>query len=90
MDEKIKQYLHDELNILCLIDHPYVVQYVESFEDEKYLYIVMEYCPGQELFKHIEETGKFTEKEAASIVYKVIEALNHIHAQGIVHRDLKP
>jgi len=67
-----------------------VVQYVESFEDEKYLYIVMEYCSGQELFKHIEQKVKFTEQEAASIIYKIIEALNHIHSLGIVHRDLKP
>ena len=50
----------------------------------------MEYCPGQELFKHIEEIEKFTEAEAAKIVYKIIEALNHIHSLGIVHRDLKP
>ena len=34
--------------------------------------------------------GTFTELEAAQIIYKTIEGVNHCHASGVVHRDLKP
>ena len=72
------------------MDHPYVSTYVESFEDEKYIYIIMEYCSGKELIEHIMDRKSFSEKEAAQYAYKIFEALNHIHAAGVVHRDLKP
>ena len=57
--------IREELDTLCELDHPYIATYVESFEDKKYLYIVMEYCDGQEMFKFIEKKGHFTEDEAA-------------------------
>ena len=44
-----------ELKVLYKLDHPYVIQYIESFKDEKYIYIVMEYCDGQELCALMEE-----------------------------------
>ena len=47
------------------MDHPYVTTYIESFQDEKYIYIIMEYCTGKELFEHILEKKSFSEKEAA-------------------------
>ena len=82
--------LREELDTLCELDHPYITTYVESFEDQKYLYIVMEYCEGQEMFLYLEEKEQFTEKNAASTMYKVLEGLNHVHSIGVVHRDLKP
>jgi serine/threonine protein kinase len=73
-----------------MVDHPNVVNYIESFQDDKYIYIVMEYCPGEDLLKHIQKEGFNNEKEVAKIAFKLFEALNHIHSVGIVHRDLKP
>ena len=90
MDAGLRAQVREELKVLCDLDHSYVVQYIESFEDEKYLYIVMEYIQGQELFKHMETKGVLTEQEAANTIYKIIEALSHIHSCGIAHRDLKP
>ena len=58
--------------------------------DEKYIYIVMEYCDGKELFALLEEKKILGEKEAANIVFKVIEGLNHLHTSCVAHRDLKP
>lgn len=53
--------MHEELAILYKLDHPYICQYVESFEDEKYIYIIMEYCPGKILMDRLDEKGRFTE-----------------------------
>lgn len=86
----LKEMMHDELKILYKLDHPFICQYIESFEDEKYIYIVMEYCPGKVLMSRLEEQGTFTEYDAAKAIYKIMEGLNHIHNVSVVHRDLKP
>jgi calcium-dependent protein kinase len=39
-----------ELHALSLLDHPGIVKFHETFEDDVFVYIVMEYCDGGELF----------------------------------------
>ena len=41
LSDVLKEQLAEEVEALCLIDHPFVVKYIESFRDEKYIYIVM-------------------------------------------------
>ena len=50
----------------------------------------MQLCDGVDMFKYMEENGKFSETEAAYFIRKILEAVNHIHSIGVVHRDLKP
>lgn len=50
----------------------------------------MEYCSGGELFERIIKKEHFTEKEAASIMYKLFHAVNYLHNINICHRDIKP
>jgi len=40
--DEIEQ-LKDEINILKSLDHPNIVKYYETYENSKYMYIVMEY-----------------------------------------------
>jgi calcium-dependent protein kinase len=44
--EKLKQ----EVIFLRRLDSPNIVKYYETYEDQDYVYLVMEYCPGGELF----------------------------------------
>jgi len=62
----------------------------EVFETDEFLYIVTELVTGGELFDRIVSKGSYTEKDAAALVVKFLEALDYIHDKGIVHRDLKP
>ena len=39
-----------EVKILHSLDHPNIVKYYETYDDKKYIYLVMEYCPKGELF----------------------------------------
>lgn len=39
----ILERVRDEISVLSMLDHPNVINYVESFEDQRYMYIVMEY-----------------------------------------------
>ena len=50
----------------------------------------MEYLKGGELLQRIRQQKNFSENEAASIMKKLISAVNFMHYQGVVHRDLKP
>lgn len=53
---KLKDHLdsiREEVRILSGLDHPNIVKYYETYDDIKYMYLVMEYCPGGELFDKI-------------------------------------
>jgi calcium-dependent protein kinase len=50
----------------------------------------MEFCQGGELFEHLISVGKFSEKDAATIVRQILSAIKHLHDKNIAHRDLKP
>eukprot|EP00958_Prasinococcus_capsulatus_P005947 scaffold569_cov408-Prasinococcus_capsulatus_cf.AAC.41 len=67
-----------------------VVEFQGSFEDDEFVYIVMEKCEGGELFDRIIKKGKYTEKDAAVLVSQMLKVIAECHLQGIIHRDLKP
>ena len=53
---KLKDHIEsikEEVRILTTLDHPNIVKYYETYDDIKYMYLVMEYCPGGELFDKI-------------------------------------
>ena len=50
-----------EINIMRELDHPNVLKLFEFFEDNRYIYLVMELCEGGELFDKIIEKGHFSE-----------------------------
>ena len=54
--EKDIKLLEEELFILRQVDHPNIVKYYETYIDEKYIYLVMEYIGGGELFDKIANT----------------------------------
>ena len=59
--------IKEEISILSKLDHPNIVKYYETYDDPKYMYIVMEYCNGGELLDRLtfQEKKSFTEFEAA-------------------------
>ena len=42
--------IREEIRILQTLDHPNIIRYYETFENNNFMYLVMEYCPGGELF----------------------------------------
>lgn len=90
MSEHTRNQMREELNVLHKVDHPHVVKYVQSFEDDKYLYIIMEYIQGHDLYMNMDTNGIYSEQAAARLIYRILEAFNHIHSAGVVHRDVKP
>ena len=80
----------EEMAIMKLLDHPNIVRLYETFEDARFVYLVLELCTGGELFDRIVADGKFTEQSAAIAVQQMLRAINYMHQNYIMHRDLKP
>ena len=68
LNEREKDFLREEIQIIRLITHKNIVQIKETFENEKNLYIVMEQVRGGELFEHI-KMYELDEKEVATCMY---------------------
>lgn len=79
-----------EIMIMKEMDHPNIVKLFETFEDKKYLYLVLELCEGGELFDEIIEQGCFSEHDAARYMSQILGAILYMHKHHITHRDLKP
>lgn len=81
-----------EIEIIKTLDHPNIVKYYETYQNNEFLYIVMEYCPGGDLFDLITKKSKgqaLKESIVADIMYDLLKAINHCHETNIVHRDIK-
>lgn len=83
-------FMRRELEVLQMVDHPNITRLYETFEDEKYLHLVIELCTGGELLDRLLEQGMLSEAEAAHTLRSVLSAVHHLHTLQIVHRDLKP
>lgn len=91
--ERIKNklfLLEREVSILLKLDHPNIISFIETYQDFKYYYLVMEYCSGGELLDRIVKSKHLNEAECCKIMKKLFSAVNYIHHKKIAHRDLKP
>jgi calcium-dependent protein kinase len=82
--------LMKEVEILSCLDHPNIIKFYETYQDQYYFHLVMELCTGKEVFDQILEEGYITEQRVAQIIYKVTSAICYCHSIGITHRDIKP
>ena len=84
--------LKSEVEILSELDHPNIVNYFGTFEDDFYIHIVMEYLKGYDLFKviSIKNYTGFDENDMSIIIFQLTKALYFIHSKNIIHRDIKP
>ncbi|XP_053313734.1 serine/threonine-protein kinase Nek3 isoform X2 [Spea bombifrons] len=85
------QESRQEVILLAKMKHPNIVKFVESFEAEGHLYIVMEYCDGGDLLEAIKrQRGKLLpEKTVLHWFVQMCLAVQHIHEKRVLHRDIK-
>ena len=79
-----------EIEIMQDISHPNVINLFEIFDEPKKMNLVMELVTGGELFDRIVAKGNYSEKDAATCMSQLCQALDYLHTKKIVHRDLKP
>jgi len=89
-DEEKKQAFLKEVGIMRDLDHPNICKLLETYEQGRFMFFVMEYCEGREVFDRIMEHGMIAEHTTADIVKQSASALKYAHNRGIAHRDMKP
>ncbi|KAJ3323357.1 hypothetical protein HDV06_001877 [Boothiomyces sp. JEL0866] len=82
--------LQREIRFLKLLHHPHIVKVIDVVETQDFIYIIMEYAVGGELFDYIVANKRVKEKEARSFFRMVLSAVDYCHKNAIIHRDLKP
>jgi len=83
-------HINQEKEVLASICHPHVVNFCGSFQDNKKLYIIMEFVSGGEFFTHLRKAGRFKDDDARFYAAEIFSALDYMHSNDIVYRDLKP
>ena len=83
----------NEVNILSKLNHPNLVKYISSYEDEEGIYIIMEFCIYGDLYSllHIVKKKKVYVNEEIiwDIAYQCLLGLEYLHSNQIIHRDIK-
>ena len=85
-----QEHIMSEKTIMSEIDHPFCIQLVACFKDEQRLYMVLEYCPGGELFTLLQNERKLNDEHTCFYASSVMLAFEYLHENSIIYRDLKP
>ncbi|KAJ5074019.1 serine/threonine-protein kinase brsk2 [Anaeramoeba ignava] len=88
--EKARINAQKEIAVLKLLNHPSVLKVFDVFESDDYLFIVMEYMPGGELFDFLVNQEFISSAQSLIIFQQLIYALEYCHNHLVCHRDLKP
>mmetsp|Transcript_8636 Transcript_8636/g.20326 ORF Transcript_8636/g.20326 Transcript_8636/m.20326 type:complete len:363 (+) Transcript_8636:142-1230(+) len=89
---RLKQVEHvkAEVGILAQIEHPFIVNLLTTFQDEKRLFLLLEFVNGGELFSYLRREGRLPDAEAMFYSGEIVLAFAYLHSKHIIYRDLKP
>ena len=79
-----------ERNILLKIDHPFIVKLVKTLKDDKFIYFLMDYIRGKELFDVIRDIDILSKSQTLFYGASIMLAVRYLHQRKIVYRDIKP
>merc|ERR1712228_1033070 len=90
IEKKQQKHVRTERDLMVNVDHWLLVRLYWSFQDDTYLYLVMEYCPGGDLMKILIKEDILSEPVTRFYMAECAAAIYTLHELDYVHRDLKP
>lgn len=86
-------YINKEIESMILLSknvHINIVHFHHNIEVPDSYSLVLEYCPGHELYEEIKQTCPFSNNKTRLVMKQLFSGVSHLHKLGIMHRDLKP
>jgi len=93
---KVSKQIRAERDIFSMVDSPFIVDFYRSYQDNQYVYMLMEFASGGHLWGLMAENWSVLRSDnprGSSTMFYIAcmtEAFEHLHQRHIVYRDLKP
>jgi serine/threonine protein kinase len=84
------QHIRDHIPVMTRFNHPLLPKLHYIFQDDRKIYVIMDYYENGELFEHIRKDGLFTADKAKFVMAEIISQIQHLHENDIVCRAIKP
>ncbi|KAJ3194934.1 hypothetical protein HK101_001544 [Irineochytrium annulatum] len=84
------EHINSEKQILSQIQFPFIVNLLCTFQDDRNVFMLLEYVVGGELFSHLRRAGRFSNDMTRFYASEIVLAIEYLHRLDIIYRDLKP
>jgi len=78
--QNLKRYVRAERDILTIMNHPFIVKLNYAFQDDKRLYMLLDYCPGGDLGSIMQQCRRMKEKYVKIYAAEIVLALGCLHS----------
>lgn len=89
-----RRLINEQVCLQMVIGHPFIARLASLFEDESFLYFVIEFCPYGDMNNLIKiarrKNRALTKDTIRFYAAELVSALEKVHKEGIIHRDVKP
>ncbi|KAJ5760120.1 hypothetical protein N7520_007276 [Penicillium odoratum] len=84
-DTNLAREIHHHRQFL----HPHIARLYEVVVTESLVWLVLEYCQGDELYNYLLRHGPLPVDKVKRIFAQLVGAVAYVHSKSCVHRDLK-
>jgi serine/threonine protein kinase len=88
---EVRERFRNEATTLSSLQHINIITLYDYMEDERGLFLIMEYAPGSSLDDYIRKTsGPIPESKAIYFFTQILDGFAYAHSRSVIHRDIKP